>query len=70
MGMFRTILRRTFFTAAAISTLLLLATLILWPVSHYRWAYAHYCTVGGDEYELDADSGRADVISLQSISRT
>ena len=34
MGTLRKILRRLFYTAAAVSTLLLLDTLILWPVSY------------------------------------
>ena len=59
MGTLRTILRRTFYAAAAVSSLLLLATLILWPVSHYRGLYAGYCTAGGDEYYVAADGGRA-----------
>ena len=57
MPLLRTILRRTFYTAAALSTLLLLATLIVWPVSHYRSVYVGYvaytgdaCFVGGADY--------------------
>ena len=41
MGLFRTILRRSFY-AAAISTLLLLATLIIWSVTQYRLGRATY----------------------------
>jgi len=58
MGVFRTILRRTFYTAAAVSTLLLLATLIAWPVSHYRRVDAQYVFTGGDHYSLSAGGGR------------
>ena len=40
MGTLRKLLRRTFYTAAALSTLLL--TLILWPVSYDRIMSAEY----------------------------
>ena len=51
--------RRLFYAAACVSAILLVATLIVWPVSHYRDLYAYYDTAGGDEYLLAADSGRA-----------
>jgi hypothetical protein len=47
MGLLRTILRRSFFAAAAVSTLLLLATLIVWPVSYYRTAGVEYTQDNG-----------------------
>ena len=61
MGLFRKLLRRGFYAAAAVSTLLLLTTLIVWPVSYYRRVYAWYGTASGDVYWLEPDSGRADV---------
>ena len=51
--------RRLFYAAACVSALLLLATLIVWPVSYYGRDYARYVTTGGDEYVVAADSGRA-----------
>jgi hypothetical protein len=36
MASLKTILRRVFYTAACISAFLLLTTLILWPLPHYR----------------------------------
>ena len=57
MALFRKLLRRAFYAAAAVSTLLLLATLIVWPVSHYRRVHAAYD--GSARYYLGADSGRA-----------
>ena len=53
----RTILRRTIHTAAAVSTLLLLVTLILWPVSHYREVHTSYGTADGRGYLLGANGG-------------
>ena len=61
MGLFRQLPRRSFYTAAAVSTLLLLATLFLWPLSHDRQLYASYGTADGDQYAILADSGRAEV---------
>ena len=61
MGTLRTILRRLFYAAAAVSLLLLLATLLVWPVSRYRWMYARYVTTGEHEYSFSADSGRKEV---------
>jgi len=51
--------RRLFYAAACVSALLLLATLIVWPVSYHREWYAQYATTGGDNYALFTDSGRA-----------
>ena len=59
MGFLRKLLRRIFYAAAAVSTLLLLATLILWPVSYYHSLDADYVTTDGNEYDLGCDSGRA-----------
>ena len=65
MPLLRTILRRTFYAAAAVSALLLLATLIAWPVSYYRDCYLAYMAASrseptlSDEYGIQCDSGRA-----------
>ena len=58
MGLFRKLLRRTFFTGAALSILLLLATLILWPVSYYWSVHAMYFTPQGNQYALGGFLGR------------
>ena len=58
MGTVRTILRRSFYTAAAVSTLLLLATLILWPVSYYWCVHAMYFTSQGNQYAVGGFLGR------------
>ena len=68
MGLFRKLLRRGFYAAAALSTLLLLATLILWPVSYYRWMSADYGTVEKTlftQYRLFIAGGRACVAAHQ-----
>ena len=56
-----TFLRRLFYAAACVSTLLLVAALILWPVSHNWWMGATYGTGGKTRYAIDAESGRAGV---------
>jgi hypothetical protein len=58
MLLIRTILRRSFFTAASLSTLLLLATLILWPVSYSKVLRAGYDTSIGVFLELSIIPGR------------
>ena len=75
MGLFRTILRRLFYTAAAVSMLLLFATLIFWPVSYFRSCFAAYMPASTmdpawtdydshcrDEYGVVSNSGRVTVI--------
>jgi len=59
MGLFRKLLRRTFYTAAALSTLLLLATLILWPTSSYRRVAVVHSTAGKTITAISGLSGRA-----------
>lgn len=56
-------LRRLFHTAAAVSMLLLLATLILWPVSYYRWMDATYSVPEQNVLGFGGRSGRAFVES-------
>ena len=70
MGTLRTILRRLFYSAAAVSMLLLVAMLILWPVSYYRAIFEIYAGAGGFDYVIGARSGRLAAIrySRQSLS--
>ena len=58
MGVFRTILRRLFYCSAAVSMLLLVAILVLWPVSYYREPDATYFNVMTISYSIGADAGR------------
>jgi len=60
MGLFRKLLDRGFYlnSAAAVSSLLLLATLILWPVSYHRDTWVSLGIAGQSEYELDGQFGR------------
>jgi hypothetical protein len=65
MEILRTTRRRLFHTAAAVSTLLLLATVILWPVSYYRVLEVGYVHNGGPPgiegnlIYVDGKTGRA-----------
>jgi len=52
-------LRRLFHAAACVSAILLLATLILCPVSYYHYASVMYVVGGETEYRLGDYSGRA-----------
>jgi hypothetical protein len=69
MPLLRTILRRSFFTAAAVSTLLLLATLILWPVSYLRQVQATFWIAAQSRCDLIGMLGRmaVDVESFPSF---
>jgi hypothetical protein len=58
MGTLPTILRRSFYTAATVSSLLLLATLIFWPVSYYRNSGVTYVCSSAPAYSLYGQSGR------------
>jgi len=61
--------RRVFYISAIFSAFLLVATLILWPVSKYRAGYAEYVTTGGDGLVLAADYGRTRVVYMSGDSR-
>jgi hypothetical protein len=62
MPLLGTILRRSFFAAATVSTLLLLATLIVWPVSYGRELAGTYGLGGDSACWLSCYTGR---ISLE-----
>ena len=57
MGLFRKLLRRSFY-AASVSTLLLLTTLILWPVSYFRVVSSSYEVAGESKFSAGGRFGR------------
>jgi len=52
------LLRKLFYAAACVSALLLLATLILWPVSYYRYQQTKFVSADETLYALDWVGGR------------
>ena len=63
MGLYRKLLRRLFYTAAALSTLLL-ATLIVWPVSYFREMAVSCSTSGVSQFEMEINSGRLTLFDM------
>lgn len=50
--------RHLFYAAAFLSAFLLLATLVLWPVSHYEYLAVSYTRHSGTTYTFSIGSGR------------
>jgi hypothetical protein len=70
MGTLRTILRRLFYPTAALSSLLLVALLILWSLSYF-WAFgSQYTNSDFHRYQIGCLRGRTLVLVGQKLSAT